>query len=411
MAETLLSIELACKELQLGKEQVVALVKQGALRAFRDGKTYKFRREDVDAFRKKAESSATVIFDEDADGASDSDISDVKEGVKHDTSKIDLADIDAEPGADDSDQTSVLQPVDTGEGDGAGKDDESPVFDYSEDDLGLTADLEAGADEGDQTSLMAPAEGGEPVEDEESPVFEFSGKDEDLSLGDAPADSVLVADESESSLDILEVADESSSDTESSQSEIALADESSSGEDVIAVEHVEESSDSQIPVAVDESDTGAAPVSDLLGGPEEGSDELLETVDLDDGLGGAQEEVIEIGEPETAETVPLGEEVETVSLPEEDTTQFVGEPEAEAVEDDMEAALEEAADEEAAAPAMVSAGWDLVVPSAFGNTCLAIGLLLLAFGGWLMMCEVGRPEAALANPIRDQVIKFINDIF
>ena len=165
MAETLLTVEEVCEDLRMSREQVLALVKSGALRGFLDQKTYKFRRADINAFKKKAESSATMVYQgppkvEDED-ASDSDLTETHmppAKPKEDTSKIDLADIEAEPGADESDQTSVLAP--TEEGEEAPK-EEKPDFKFSDAELGLGIEDESDIDVSDQTSLMPAAEEGE----------------------------------------------------------------------------------------------------------------------------------------------------------------------------------------------------------------------------------------------------------
>ena len=243
-ADALLGLDEVSKQLQMGKDQIVELVKKGMLRAFLDQKTYKFRPADVDAYKRKLATSVTEIT------------SDATENIppKSDTSKIDLAEIESEAGADESDQTSVMAPIDDEEP--KPKTEETPVFKFSEKDLGLSDDeTPAGEEEADQTSLLAPADEDEKEKEkkESKPSFDFAEKDLNLTLDEEPGDSVLVADESESSVDILEVADESSSDSSSSSSRMGLTDESSSGEEVQAITDIEESPQAMAPV-VDQTD-------------------------------------------------------------------------------------------------------------------------------------------------------------
>ena len=190
MADRFLTIDEVSAELQLTREQVMALVKTGDIRAFLDQGVYKFRRSDIEECRKKLEGGRTVVYG----GPS---VGDASRDRKRDASKIDLADIDAEPGADESDQTSVLAP--TGEGEAEGEKEETPTFEFTEEDLGLSLEEPpAGAVEvADQTSLLAPMAGAE-GEKEETPAFEFEDKEESPIPGAEGGESVLVADESES---------------------------------------------------------------------------------------------------------------------------------------------------------------------------------------------------------------------
>ena len=416
MAKDFLSIEDVCKDLQLTADQVKNLVKNGMLRGFLDQKTYKFRQADVNAYKSRVEDSATVVASNEprGDELTDSEMSDLSsesdEGEVPDTGKVDLADIEAEPGADESDQTSVLAAADAGEE--GGPREESPVFEFSETDLGLSLDEEPALEEADQTSLLAPAEGGE--EKEDSPVFEFD-TDSELGAPGKRADSVLVADESESSLDILEVADESSSDTGSSGSELAVVEESSSGEGVTAAE-VEDASDevvSAVPSTVGASDSDT--VADILSEVEEGSDEALETLELDEIMAppeeGVPEEALEAAEvataeapqTETAETIPLSDEIETVGIEEEEGTKFA---EGALEEEEMEAAEEEeiepAAEEVEEAP-IVAGGWEIVSPSALGNVFLIAALVMLVFGSVFVFCEMND----ISNNLTKSVVEFV----
>ena len=415
MAKDFLSLEDVCKDLQLTADQVKNLVKNGVLRGFLDQKSYKFRQADVDAYKARVEESVTVVASGEPRGEelTDTDLSDLASDSEDekvpDTGKVDLANIDSDPGADESDQTSVLAAAEAGD-EGAPR-EESPVFEFSETDLGLSLDEEPALEEADQTSLLAPAEGGE--EKEDSPVFEFD-TDSELGAPGKRADSVLVADESESSLDILEVADESSSDTGSSGSELAVVEESSSGEDVAA--EVEDASDevvSAVPSTVGASDSDT--VADILSEVEEGSDEALETLELDEIMAppeeGVPEEALEAAEvataeapqTETAETIPLSDEIETVGIEEEEGTKFA---EGALEEEEMEAAEEEeiepAAEEVEEAP-IVAGGWEIVSPSALGNVFLIAALVMLVFGSVFVFCEMND----ISNNFTKSVVEFV----
>jgi len=382
MAKNLLSIEEVCKELQLDEDQVKSLVQSGALRGFLDQQTYKFRPADLDAYKSQVEAGATEVLSEEDDEGSESSVTELSGALGSDTSKVDLADIEAEEGADESDQTSVMAPTD----EDAVPKEESPVFEFSESDLGLSLDEEPVPDEGDQTSLLAPMDGN--IEKEESPVFEF---DSDSDMGSSERASVLVADESESSLDILEVADESSSDSESEGTDMAVAEEGSSGDAVAALGDLhleaEEPATAEVkPIEHVPSDTDT--VADILSDVEESSDEALETIDLD--------EMAEVGEDfgaapgtEAAETIPLSDEVETVGISAEDDTRLT-----EGILEEGEFAEVEGreaeliAEPEAEESPLVAAGWEIVVPSKLGNACLIAAVLLLAVASLCLFCEV-----------------------
>jgi len=371
MAETLLSLEQVCKELQLNKEQVIALVKSGALRGFLDQKTYKFRRSDVEKYKEAASSSATVMFEEkpQATGQTPGDAGAKKDASKADTSKIDLAEIEAEAGADESDQTSVLAPVEERQG---APPEEQPIFEFSEKELGLEEEAKEGEEE-EQPSAILPQE------------------------------------ESESSLDILEVAEESSSETSTSTADLDFVDESSSssGVEVAAVLDMEEESSSETSVKKPEK---GETVSDLLATSEESSDEELETLEVDRVVE-TQDTILEepaetktaaaaeVPEAGTAETIPVAEEPETVGLTQEEATKALAE-EVEAVAPPAE---EEEEAEVAVEPAHVAAGWELVTPSIMGNVFLALAIVLSILGGFFIVCEVTETSNALTDFFRANV--------
>ena len=417
MAKDFLSLEDVCKDLQLTADQVKNLVKNGVLRGFLDQKSYKFRQADVDAYKARVEESVTVVASGEPRGEelTDTDLSDLASDSEDekvpDTGKVDLANIDSDPGADESDQTSVLAAAEAGD-EGAPR-EESPVFEFSETDLGLSLDEEPALEEADQTSLLAPAEGGE--EKEDSPVFEFD-TDSELGAPGKRADSVLVADESESSLDILEVADESSSDTGSSGSDLAVVEESSSGEGVGAVADVEEASDEvvpAVPAATGRGDTDT--VADILSEVEESSDEALETLELDEMMArdeGVPDEALEAAEvataeapqTETAETIPLSDEIETVGIEEEEGTKFAeGALEEEEVAEGEEAEIEPAPEEEVEEAPIVAGGWEIVTPSKLGNAFLIAALVMLLLGSVFVFCEMSN----ISNEFTQGVVEFV----
>jgi len=412
MAENLMSLAEVCKQLQLSEEQVKNLVKSGALRGLRDQKSLKFRPADVQAYKTNIESGKTTIAD--TGGESESEMTDLDSGLEipadAGAGMVDLVDIEAEPGADESDQTSVLAPPDEAQASNLRED--SPVFDFSEDDLGLSLDEEPAVEEADQTSLLTAADGGI-EQQEESPVFEFAQKEGAPVEADESKDSVLIADESESSLDILEVAEESSSDAGSSGTDLAIAeisDEGSSGEGIAALAEVEEASSEEAVSA----EAGAAPtimdtdtVMDILSEVEESSDEVLETLDLDETAGPEQPaETIEVAPPvETAETIPLSDGIDTAAIAvEEDEGTSLAEGVLEGAElegIEGEEVVTEA--EELEAAPMVTADWEIVVPSKLGNAFLIAAILMSVVGCVFVLCELNE----LDNSFTRAVINFV----
>jgi len=362
MADTLLSLEQACQELQLTGEQVTALVKQGALRGFLDGRTYKFRKSDLEEYKQKTQSSATVIFEDETTSASD--LTDSSSGISaaakapDSAGKLDLEDIDSVPGIDESDQTSVLAPVDEKE---VGQKAEDAVFEFSEEELGLSRD------------------------------------------GDG-SDSVLVADESDSSLDILDVAEESS-EASGSATDFDFTEESGSGEEVVVIPDeaaAEEHPSSGILLTDDAAASGT--VTDILGDESSSSDDALDSLDVAEVVGTSETILdeaapvdttavdagaIAIEEPgeepgtHTAGTVPVTEEAETVGIEQEAATHAVEEEYGEELPLDL--GEEEAEEYE---PAGAAAGYDLVTPSALGNTFLILALVLSLLSGLFLFWEL-----------------------
>ena len=92
MASDYWSYKQVLAELHLTAEQLDEIVKAGKLRTFLDAGEKKFRTSDIAAFKRAAESQEALT--QDATVSSES--------------KLDLSEIESEPGADIADQTSVL---------------------------------------------------------------------------------------------------------------------------------------------------------------------------------------------------------------------------------------------------------------------------------------------------------------
>jgi len=363
MAETFMSLSQVMSQLGMTKEQVDVAVKAGLLRQLLDRGTPKFRKTDVDGFKKKRSSDATVAEDRDAPdetshldlGAPSKDPSDDPNEItdfsmeinEEGGSKIDLAEVEAEAGADESDQTSVL-PI--GE-DAAAKDSSAePVLDFAEEDLGLAADQES-------------------------------------------SDVALETPDGESSADILEVAEEVDGDS-SSDAVVAVSDDSDLEKATL--------SDSDV-------------VTDILEADVEDSDDELDTIDInevaDPGAAKATDDLMTVIEDETAgssaDTAPLaqgvapGDEAETVSIDAgEAVTADVYPAEETATAEGAEGA--EAAEE----GAPVAAGYASYAvdeqPCLWANVLLAIAVFVGLLGGFVTLCDAA---GAHANP----VVKFISE--
>jgi excisionase family DNA binding protein len=395
MADVLLNIEEASRQLQLSKDEVVEMVKKGLLRGFLDQKTYKFRPADVEAFKKKLASGAATL----SEGAPKTDaIPGGTQGHKDAASKIDLTEVESDSGVEDTDQTSVLAPVEPQE-----KPPEKPIFKFGEKDLESREEALAALDEGDQTSLLVPDAGQEEKGKEEAkPAFNFAEKDLKLPSEGETADSVLVADESESSMDILEVAEESSSESASSASRIAFSDEAASGDEVeVAAETPSQLG--QKPAPKPNEPMTDKVVTNILGPATEESDEALETLDVDEVVETKEAVGTEAGvKPETAATTPVGDEYETVGLPSaEETKVATGEAgesaETGVVDGAIAAALQEQAAEEepekepaeaeTAAPRVIPTSWETAQSWPVGNGLLIAATVILIVAGALLFCE------------------------
>jgi hypothetical protein len=395
MADVLLNIEEASKQLQLSKDQVAEMVKRGLLRGFLDQKTYKFRPADIEAFKKKLASGATAL----SEGAPKKDA----------TSKIDLTEVESDSGVEDSDQTSVLAPAKSSEP--SEKPPEKPVFRFGEKDLEIHEEEPAALEEGDQTSLLVPSAGAEKGKPAAKPPFDFAQKDLRLPPEGEAGDSVLVADESESSMDILEVAEESS-ESGSSASRIVFPDEVTSGDEIEAAVETP-SQPGQKPAPKEGEPSTDKVVSDILGPAPEESDEALETLDVDEALAAKEPSSAGIEaeiQPGPAAAAPTADEHETVAIPAADETKAaMGADETRAalaeagaaaetggVDEAVAAALQEQAGAEAPeapeaaeeeAPAIVPTGWETAQSWPIGNGLLIAAAVVLIIAGSLLFCE------------------------
>jgi excisionase family DNA binding protein len=414
MADVLLTIEEASKQLQLSKDQIVDMVKKGLLRGFLDQKTYKFRPADIAAFKKKLASGVTTV----------SEVAQKRDS----TTKIELTEIESEIGAEDSDQTSVLAAARSGEP--QEKPPEKPVFKFGEKDLRLHEEEEGATDEGDQTSLLVPSAGAEKGKPAAKPGLDLPQSGLKLPPEGESADSVLVADESESSMDILEVAEESS-ESGSSASRIMFPDEVASGEEIEVAAEDRAPAGQKPTRKTGETASTDKVVTDILGpapGEESSSDEVLETLEMEEAAAGRELAGLEAGmPPEPAAPAPVADEHETTAVPAADETKVadetkaaVGEEEAAGepaetvgVEGAVAAALEEqvgaeqpeapAAAEEEEEAAIIPTSWETGQPWPIGNGLLIAATIVLVIAGVLLFCEAFNIHnsftAAVANTV------------
>jgi excisionase family DNA binding protein len=416
MADVLLSIEEVSKQLQLSKDQIADMVKKGLLRGFLDQKTYKFRSADVEAFKKKVASSATTV----SGGAPKTDaIPGGTQGRKDAAGKMDLSEVESDSDVEDTDQTSVLAPVESGAP--QDKPPEKPVFKFGEKDLESREEALATLEEGDQTSLLVPGAGKEEKPKAETkPTFDFAKKDLKPPADADAGDSVLVADESESSMDILEVAEESSSESASSASHITFPEEGSSGEEIEAATETPsklEQRPAPKPAPRAGEPTTDKVVTDILGPAQEESDEALETLDVDEVVETKEAVGKEAGfKPATAPTAPVGDEYETVGLPSAEETKAATDAagaagETGGIDEAVAAALQEQAAEEESeeaegqeqVPLAARTGWESAESWPIGNGLLIAATVVLIVGGALLFCEAFNVHNGLTAKIASVV--------
>jgi excisionase family DNA binding protein len=470
MPDVLLNIDEAAKQLQVSKEQIAEMVKKGLLRGFLDQKTYKFRPADIEAFKKKLASGATTL----SEGVPKAEaLPSAAQGRGEATSKIDLTELGSDAGIEETDQTSVLAPVRPGvpkekqpeqpvfkfgEKDlfsdevsrgqvaskapsqieqkpapaspgsssstdkvvadilGPAPDESSSSEEVLEADQeiatkGVVSKEPAAFEEGDQTSLLLPGPGkAEKGKPEVKPAFDFAEKDLKLPSEGEKGDSVLIADESESSMDILEVAEESSSESGSSASRIMFSDEFTSGDEIqVASEAPAQIEQKPAPLSPGTGSSTDKIVADILGpAPDESSsDEALETLDVDQALETQEAVGVEAGTKPPTAAEPAADERETVGLPAAEETKVAEETKAAAGTEETKAALgeevetggvdvavtaalreqvgEEAPEE--AAPTIIPAGWETAESWPLGNGLLIAATVVLIIAGALLFCE------------------------
>jgi len=253
-----MSMDDVMEELQVDKAELDQMVDDGKLSPIRDAGKIKFRQKEVEEIKRATETEATVMFDEgelpDQDEESfDDGIFLVEDGKSE--SSAEEATIIGIPGADQSDSSLF------------GDDEETGKVEVA-----MTA---SGDEDSDQTSIIPPVdEAEEPDSEEEESIFDFG--EEDISLEDTPgqSDSDIIAAEPDSS-DILEAPD---------SSDVIQAASEDSSSDILSVSLGDDDSDSAISLestADDEEssdDTGA--VADILELDEE-SDDALASVEVD----------------------------------------------------------------------------------------------------------------------------------
>lgn len=385
MADQLLSAEAVAAQLQISKEQVVELAKKGVLRGFLDQKSYKFRPADLEAYKHKLETGATQVSGTDGAPA---------------TSHVDLNEVESEADVEEADQTSVLQPAAETE---PQKAPAAPVFQFSEQELGLKDEgAEDALEEGDQTSLLGPIDETESEGKAESKAaFNFSEKDLEVAGEGDTGESVLMADESESSVDILEVSDESSSESASTTSSALFAEESS-GDEIDATQLEGKGAGRVDKTVTDILSSSAA----------DESEEELAGLDLDEVIETRGTPAEALASAAAAEAAPETGEFETVGIGDESgeteggsdegipTTAGVDEAIAEAVEEQVElpAAAEEEAEE-----SVVPAGWEAGAPSRLFNGLMIGAVALLVIAGVFVFCNVWDISPRWAQPIIDMV--------
>ena len=217
---------------------------------------------------------------------------------------------------------------------------------------------------------------------------------------DERGDSVLIADESESSMDILEVAEESSSESGSSASRIQFSDEITSGDEIEVATETPAKPGAKPPSKETAPSTDRV-VADILGpAPDDSSDEALETLDVDEVL--ETKEVVG-AKPETAGVAPADDDHETVGIAAaeepaaapgaEETKAALGEgvETGAAVDGAVAAALQEQAGQEEpeaeAAATIVPARWETAQSWPIGNVLLIAATVALIIAGSMLFCD------------------------
>lgn len=348
MAKEYLSLSEVCKELQMSEAQVRALVTKGDLDTIDIGGETRFLRSEVAGFKQKAEGRETVVVGPGGRKPAtpeleDEEDTDVSEGPSQKPGKLDLSEIEEEPGADESDQTSVLRSV-TETGAPVAPPAEEPVFQFEEEDS-TSFFPESEAKVAEETPPQVAAK---PVEKAPAPPPKPKAAAEPAKPAAAapkPAAAPAKPKEPEPELEEIELVEK------------------------------EEPGDTEVVADILKEETGT------------GEDESLETVDLAEleGEGEGAETKAEEGTDITKE--------ETVALEKggEETAGAEGallEVSDERIEEEEEEGAPAGAPltGEAMAAAAAASEYVMVRPSILANILLAVSIAILILGGFLTIC-------------------------
>jgi len=260
MPEQFLTIEEVQDALQLGVEKVDELVQSGKLRRFLDGGVQKFRSSDVEALKQQAESGATVPEESDV-------VSPAAPPTLADTPSAPATLPGETPGADMADSGTAELPaaeVEHAEAEAAAAapakgqpeapaGDKADVFDFDEDDIGLTLEEEEpGAVHETGTAAVDLAENVQetPVsaaaadlgESDVSDILADAGVDDDLEtvgLDEIVGAGETIADEGDETEDIAEVLP----DDEGSSAETALLGAEDDDAETVSLDQAEADTD------------------------------------------------------------------------------------------------------------------------------------------------------------------------
>lgn len=315
MAEEYLDLTEVCGKLQIGEDKALQLLKAGELEAEEIEGEMRFTASSVAAYMEKIADGETVMK-----GGTEEETLDFEE--EKEETDVDLSDIESEPGADESDQTSVLKPI--GDADkGEDEEEEAPEFHFEEEEEDSTSFLDKEEKPAGAAAEMESAE----MESDELDTVSLSPDE-------------IEEDESGMVADLLS-ADSGGDDLDDSLETVDLAELDSGTEEI---------SDDTDTVPTD----GSSAETQLVGEEADLGEE--DTVGLD----GVESETEDIG----GTLLDLGEE-EGVEE-EGEAPQFAG--------------VGPSQTRPAAAGDMVS-----VQPSTMGNAFLAISLLLIAFAGFMLL--------------------------
>lgn len=269
MTEEYLTLKQACEELQMSEAQVSALGSSGQLETKEIDGDMRFLRSSVADYKQRVESKETVVFEgegkqkpkaeeetdyevpssEKAQLELEEDETDIADEAKEKTGQLDLSNIEEEPGAEESDQTSVLQPV--GGGAEESPEEEEPVFQFDEDASTSFLASEAGTKEAAEGT--APPEKGEEQEGETVSLSpeDLEMEEVELSGGDEPSHTEMVADilkeetgkgEEDESLETIDLAELEGGDEASVMAEEAPA---GSTDETVGMEEAKETGEEQ----------------------------------------------------------------------------------------------------------------------------------------------------------------------